>query len=270
MPTIDVDGLPTYYEIEGPNDAPVLTLAHGQAFDLTVWRSQVPYFGDRFRVLCPDLRGHGRTGNGDETELRISHIAGDIVGLWDALRVARSHFVGTSLGGFAGYELALEYPERVSSVTFAATQAHMPESTVRAIRKRISGLKEPGASMVPLVDILLERYVSDGYKERDPDGFSALEEIVARGSAMGYALTSDATLAMNYDPRLGDIRVPTMVIAGALDQSTPPGRMQLYQERIAGAQMAVVPDAGHLPNVENSKGFNSVLAGFLDTLEGQT
>ena len=122
MPTIDVDGLPTYYEIEGPDDAPVLTLAHGQAFDLTVWRSQVLYFGDRFRVLCPDLRGHGRTGNGDETELRISHVAGDIVGLWDALRVARSHFVGTSLGGFAGYELALEYPERLSSVTFAATQ----------------------------------------------------------------------------------------------------------------------------------------------------
>ena len=62
MPTIDVGGLPTYYEIEGPDDAPVLTLAHGQAFDLTVWRSQVPYFGDGFRVLCPDLRGHGRTG----------------------------------------------------------------------------------------------------------------------------------------------------------------------------------------------------------------
>ena len=54
-------------------------------------------------------------------KLRISHIAGDIVGLWDALRVARSHFVGTSLGGFAGYELALEYPERLSSVRFAAT-----------------------------------------------------------------------------------------------------------------------------------------------------
>ena len=75
---------------------------------------------------------------------------------------------------------------------------------------------------------------------------------------------------MNYDPRLGDIRVPTMVIAGALDQSTPPDRMQLYQERIAGAQMAVVPDAGHLPNVENPKDFNRALAGFLDALEGQT
>ena len=269
MPTIIVGGLPTYYEIEGPDDAPVLTLAHGQAFDLTVWWDQVPYFRDRFRVLCPDLRGHGRTGDGDETELRISHVAGDIVGLWDAMGVARSHFVGTSLGGFAGYELALECPERLSSVTFAATQAHMPESTVRAIRKRTSGLKEPGASMVPLVDVLLERYVSDGYKERDPDGFSALGEIVARGSAMGYALTSDATLAMNYDPRIGDIRVPTMVIAGALDQSTPPDRMQLYQERISGAQMAIVPDAGHLPNVENPEGFNRALAGFLDALEGQ-
>ena len=124
--------------------------------------------------------------------------------------------------------------------------------------------------MVPLADVLLERYVSDGYKERDPDGFAALGEIVALGSAMGYALTSDATLAMNFDPRLGDIRVPTMVIAGALDQSTPPDRMQHYQERIAGAQMAVVPDAGHLPNVENPTGFNRALAGFLDALEGQT
>ena len=65
-------------------------------------------------MLCPDLRGHGRTGNGDETELR-SPLAGDIV-VCGMLRVARSHFVGTSLGGFAGYELA-EYRERLSSVT---------------------------------------------------------------------------------------------------------------------------------------------------------
>ena len=200
MPTIDVDGLPTYYEIEGPDDAPVLTFAHGQAFDLTVWRSQVLCFGDRFRVLCPDQRGHGRTGNGDETELRISHVAGDIVGLWDALRVARSHFVGTSLGGFAGYELALEYPDRLSSVTFAATQAHMPESTVRAIRKRNYGLKEPGASMVPLVDILLERYVSDGYKERDPDArrHPGADHGYCRRTGSVHATGPDAALSGAY------------------------------------------------------------------------
>lgn len=267
MPTIDVDGLSTYYEITGPDGAPVLTLAHGQAFDLTVWRAQVPDFCDRYRVLCPDLRGHGRTGDGRETDLRISHIARDIVGLLDALGIERTHFVGTSLGGFAGYDLALEYPERLLSVTFAATQAHMPESTVQAIRKRIAGLKEPGASMAPLVDVLLERYVSEDYKQRDPAGFAALGEIVARCSAMGYALTSDATLAMNYDPRVGDIQVPTMVIAGELDQSTPPDRMALYKERIAGAQMAVVPNAGHLPNVENPADFNRALAAFLDALE---
>ncbi len=270
MTVIDVNGLSTNYEIEGPSEAPVLTLAHGQAFDWSVWRSQIAAFQDRYRVLCPDLRGHGGTADGEQIELRISHVAMDIIGLLDVLGIDRTHFVGTSLGGFAGYELALEHPHRLLSVTFSATQAHMPESTTHVIRKRIAGLKEPGASMVPLVDGLLERYVSDGYKQRNPRGFAELGEIVARCSAMGYALTSDATLAMNYDPRIDEIRVPTMVIAGALDRSTPPDRMALYRDRIPDAQMAVVPDAGHLPNVENPEGYNQVLSEFLDGLAEDT
>ena len=69
---------------------------------------------------------------------------------------------------------------------------------------------------------------------------------------------------MNYDDRLAEIDVPTMVIAGECDQPTPPQRMELYRDGIKGARMAVVEGAGHLPNVEQPDGFNRALAEFLD------
>ena len=71
---------------------------------------------------------------------------------------------------------------------------------------------------------------------------------------------------MNFDPRIGKIDLPTMVIAGSEDIATTPERMTLYRDGIPGSKMSVIPNAGHMPYVEEADMFNKVLAGFLDSL----
>ncbi len=78
-------------------------------------------------------------------------------------------------------------------------------------------------------------------------------------------MSGDAIFAMNFDGRIGQINLPTMVIAGEKDIATTPDRMTLYRDGIAGARMAIIADAGHMPYVEQADEFNAALSGFLDS-----
>ena len=254
----DVNGLTINYELHGPEDA------HGQGFNLEVWRPQIAAFRDRYRILVHDLRGHGGTGLGADETPSIEDMAADLIGLLDALGIGRVHYAGKSQGGMIGYALALDHRDRLESVTFVATQGVLPDSSTGRIRAAIDKMRAAGDTMEGGADTLLARYVTEDYKTREPEGFAALRRIVAANSVEGYARSSEAILAMNYDDRLAEIDVPTMVIAGECDQPTPPQRMELYRDGIKGARMAVVEGAGHLPNVEQPDGFNRALAEFLD------
>jgi len=267
MPMIDVNGLATHYTLDGPKDAPVLTFVPGQSFTLETWAGQVPAFSDRFRVLCLDLRGHGGTALGDiKDKLRMSDLAGDVIGLWDELGIEKSHYVGKSLGGMMAYEMALEHADRLHSVTFVATQGLMPDGSLERMRGYVAEFRASERKMGLAAERLLARYLPEGYKSRDPEGFAQLERAITALSVDSYAYTTEAINAMRYDARLGEIKTPTMVIAGEIDAPTPPARMEIYRDQIAGAGWAVIEGAAHLPNFEKPEAFNQALANFLDAL----
>jgi len=267
MPKQKVNDVEINYTLDGPADAPPLTFVPGQSFTLETWAGQVPAFSDRYRVLCLDLRGHGGSSLGAiKEELRMSHLASDIVGLWDALGIEKSHYVGKSLGGMIGYEMALEHRDRLSSVTFVATQGEMPDGSLERMRGYAAEFRESNRKMGLAAERLLARYLPEDYEARDPDGFARLAASITALPVEGYAYTTEAINAMRYDSRLGEITTPTMVIAGEIDAPTPPARMEVYRDKIAGAGWAVIEGAAHLPNFEKPDAFNKALAGFLDAL----
>ena len=267
MPMIDVNGLKTNYTLDGPENAPTLTFVPGQSFTLETWAEQVPAFRDRFQVLTLDLRGHGGTALGDiKEEMTLGDLAQDILGLWDALGIKRSHYVGKSLGGVIAYELALEHPERLLSVTFVATQGQMPDGSLKRMRGYVEDFRNSKRKMGLAAERLLSRYLPEDYAAREPKKFAQLERSITALSVESYAYTTEALNRMRYDERLEEIIVPTMVIAGEIDAPTPPERMEVYRDRIEGAKWAVIPDAAHLPNFEKPDAFNKALAVFLDAL----
>jgi 3-oxoadipate enol-lactonase len=263
MPNISLNGLSHHYSLEGPGDAPVLTLAHAQGFTHESWASQIAFFSNRYRVLAPDLRGHGGTDMAG-APYQIEDIAQDIVALLDALGIERTHYAGASLGGMAGFALALDHAERLRSVSFVTTQGVLPQASIDGQRAATAVMRKDGAGA--RADAVLDRYLRKGYREDEPESYAELRRQFTTNPVEGYAEAGDAIFAMNFDDRIGEIQLPTMVIAGSDDIATTPDRMTLYRDGISGAGMDIIPNAGHMPYVEAADAFNKVLAGFLDTL----
>ncbi len=263
MPRITVNGIDHNYRLEGPEGAPVLTLAHAQGFTLESWAAQIAHFSDRCRVFAPDLRGHGGTAVAG-TPYRIEDLALDIVALLDALRIERTHYAGASLGGMAGFALALDHAERLRSVSFVTTQGILPQASIDGQRAATEVMRREGIEA--RVDAVLERYLRKGYREDRPDSYAELRRQFTTNPLEGCAEAGAAIFAMDFDPRIGDIDLPTMVIAGEHDIATTPERMTLYRDGIPGAKMDVVPNVGHMPYVEEAEAFNRILAEFLDSL----
>ena len=113
----------------------------------------------------------------------------------------------------------------------------------------------------------MRRYLPNNFQTRDPEEFELLEKSIRNMSLEAYACRSEAINAMDYDRRLSNIDIPTMVVAGELDVPTPPSRMQVYRDEIANANWKVIKGAAHLPNFEKANAFNACLLKFLQNVE---
>jgi 3-oxoadipate enol-lactonase len=263
MPRVTLNGISHHYVVAGPENAPALTLAHAQGFTLESWSAQVATFSDRYRVVAPDLRGHGKTDMAGKP-YRIEDIALDIVALLDHLGIEKTHYAGASLGGMTGYALAYDHAERLRSVSFVTTQGVLPKASIENQRRVTAIMRKDGAEA--RADAVLDRYLRKGYREDEPASYAELRRQFTTNPVEGYAEAGEAIFLMNFDDRLASINIPTMVIAGSDDVATPPARMELYRDNIPGAKMAVIANTGHMPYVEDASAFNAALAGFLDAL----
>jgi 3-oxoadipate enol-lactonase len=264
-----INGVPLHFTVDGPEDAPALTFAHALSLDLRGFDSQVPAFREAYRVVRLDLRGHGLSDQGGGA-FSMEDMAQDVIGLLDHLGIGRTHFVGSSLGAMVGFALAFDHGERLSSLTFMASQGALPEARIPIARDNIAAMRASGATvdttMADEADALMNRLLHDPDDSTHPARNALLRQILGTTTLFGQARAYEAILAMNYDNRIGEIHTPTLVLAGAQDSSTTPERMQMYKDGIAGARMELLQNAGHFPNLEQPDAFNDVLRRFLNGL----
>ncbi len=252
------------YRLEGLADAPVVMFSNSLAADLSMWDAQVERLSARYRVLRYDTRGHGGT-SAPAGAYAIEDLAGDAVALLDHLGIAEVHFVGLSLGGMIGQVMGARHGDRLISLTLCATASEMDPSIWKT---RIEQVQRDGVA--PLVDGTLERWFTPEFRAAHPDVMAAVGRAIAGTSAAGYAGCAAAIRDMNLVPMLGDITVPTLIVAGADDPSTPPAKAQAIHERIAGSRLAVLERAAHLLNIEQAQAFGELLEHFLDDQESHS
>lgn len=267
--TRTINGVPINFTLDGTTGAPLITFAHALSLNLRSFDDQIDAFKDQYRVLRLDLRGHGKTDK-DGGSFSMEDLADDVVGLWDHIGVEKSHFVGSSLGAMVGLALALDHADRLSSLTFMASQGALPPERIGASRANIAAMRASDATsqttMADEADALMDRLLFDHNESTNPARFTLLRQILGDTTLFGQARAYEAILAMNYDNRLDEICTPTLVLAGAQDNSTTPERMQMYKDGINGAQMELLQDAGHFPNLEQPNAFNATLKTFLNGL----
>jgi 3-oxoadipate enol-lactonase len=253
----DID---VYYETHG-NGEP-LVLIHGLGSSTEDWEPQVAEFARHFRVIAYDVRGHGRT---DKPRHRYSvrQFADDAAALLEYLKVGPAHVLGISMGGMIAFQLAIDHPASVKSLTIVNSG---PELILRTWKQRI-GIY----SRFAIVRLMGMRKMGQLLAEKllpEPSHAAARVTFVDRWSRNdpgAYLRSLRALIGWSVSPRLGTITVPTLVLTADQDY-TPVPLKEEYTARIPGAKLAVVADSRHMLPVERPAEFNRVALDFLRAL----
>lgn len=265
MPTIRANGVELFYDLTGPEAAPVVAFSNSLGTTLEMWDAQVPALSDRYRLLRYDARGHGRSEVA-ERAATIGDLADDLAGLLDGLDIGKAHVVGLSLGGMTAQAFAVGHPQRLASLVLMATSAHMPPPEAWRERAELVRAKGMGA----LVDAVLARWFTPDFAQREPAKVVPVRDRFLQTAPEGYARCCEAIRDMDLRPRLGAIQAPTLIVAGAEDPATPVAMMEDIRARIPAAELVVVPRAAHLLAIEQAEIVNAHLGAFLDRTSGQT
>lgn len=256
-----VNGLEIGYDLEGPSGAPVVALAHCFSANRDLWRLQVPALLEAgFRVLRHDARGHGESA-APADPFSLADMADDVAGLMDILEIDRVHFCGISMSGMVGQFFGLNHGNRLHSLVLACTCSAYRQAQVDAWVSRIDALRREGPTV--LVDGLMARWFTPESLARKAHGVEMM-----RTGFLDMRDDVRLTIMSNLQhidttEQLHRITSPTLIIAGERDQGTPPERLEVIHKEIAGSELTVIKDSGHIPPDECPDAFNAALIGFL-------
>lgn len=257
---ISLNGIGINYELSGKKGAPVVMLSHSLACSLVMWQPQMDVLESAFQVLRFDTRGHGDS-DAPEGPYSLEQLSADAVGLLDALNIETVHFVGLSMGGMIGQCLALEYADRLKSLSLCDTAAVMPEESLPIWQQRIDAAGQSG--MAGQVDETLERWFRPGYLQLNPPEVEMIRRQILATPVAGYIGCCEALRRLKYLERLSEIRLPTLIMVGEEDPGTPVAASAAMHAQIAGSKLVILPGARHLSNIEQAEAFNDALLEFL-------
>lgn len=268
MPYAEVDGVRVHYLDAGggPGDAAPLVLLHAFPLHARMWVPQIDALSGDRRVVAPDLLGFGGT-EAPETMFRytMAGYADLVAGLLDRLGLDRVVLAGLSMGGYVSFAFLRQYAERLAGLVLADTR---PGADTAEVYDRRTDQQDQVTRIgtAALIETLLGGLLGDDTWARRPDLVDQVRGLMANPPA-GYI---GALEAMKHRPdssgELAGIAVPTLVLVGEEDALSPPDVARDMQERIPGAELAVLPGAGHLSNLEAADAFNAAVAGFLARL----
>jgi 3-oxoadipate enol-lactonase len=257
---VTANGIAMNYTLEGPENAPSVTLSHSLATDLSMWEPQMKALTARYRVLRYDTRGHGGT-DAPAGAYSLGQLADDARALLQALGIQRTHWIGLSMGGMIGQTLALASPGLFQSLVLADTSSRIPAEARPLWADRIKQAETQG--MEPLVEPTIGRWFTAPFRESRKDVVDPVRAMIRNTKPQGYAGCCHAIAALDLTDKLPAIKLPTLVVVGEEDQGTPVAASQAIQAKIAGSQLQILKSAAHLANMEQPEAFNAVLTSFL-------
>ena len=253
------------YDDEGPG--PVVLLLHGFPLDRTMWASQRSTLGALYRVIAPDLRGHGESAVPGGI-YPVADMAQDVVELLDALRVNEPVVVvGHSMGGYLALDMAVRHPKRLRGMVLVNSRAGGDPPATAQVREELARQVEASGDAEAVVASMLGKLFAPSSYERHAVVVGQVRDQMRRTAPTGVAGTLRG-LATRPDRTadLGRISVPSLVVVGAEDQMIPPAESRALAESLPNARLVEVPGAGHMAPVEEPAAVNAALLEFLGKL----
>jgi len=251
------------YDDEGTG--PAVVLLHGFPLGRWIWDDARAALRDRYRVITPDLRGHGDSQVTPGPYV-MDALADDVAALLDQLRVDRAVVGGLSMGGYAAFAFWRRHAARVRALVLCDTRAHADNAGEKVVRQSTAKVAlEKGTAAV--VDGMLPKLLAPRTLSGRAELTATVRARLARTDPRAVAAT---LLGMkerpDSTPTLATITVPTLLLVGEDDQLTPPALARAMAAEIRGARLVVVPEAGHLAPVEQPAATSAALRDFLDGL----
>jgi 3-oxoadipate enol-lactonase len=247
------------YSVYGAPGGQWVTLSHPVGSDLQVWSPQIAELSRQHQVLAYNTRGHGGDVRG-ESVCSVHDLADDVVRLWDQLGIARSHFVGLSLGGCVGVALAGKAPARIISLTVVNSRLEMDELASSGWSQRAALAESQG--MQPLAEPMIERWLTPSFITARPLEVDKVRQTVLGTSPKGFAACARALADMHLEHSLASLTVPTLFLAGLSDNAVPAEITRHYADQNPAFSYAAIPGP-HILSLENPAGFNHAVLDFL-------
>jgi aminoacrylate hydrolase len=255
------------YEVCGRSDRETATvfLSSGLGGAAAFWMPQIDALVDRYRVVTYDHRGAGANQETLPVDLTIADMADDVLAIFDAIGVGRSHFVGHALGGLIGLQIALARPERLERLVVVNSWSRADVHTVKCFAIRQEILRRTGPELyLKLQPLFL--YPAPWLSSRA--ALFAQEETVALANFPGVSNTLTrirALLAFNVHDRLGEVATPTLVAASMDDLLVPYTRSEALAAGLRKRELFLAEAGGHAFTAVHSALFNDRLLQFLDS-----
>jgi pimeloyl-ACP methyl ester carboxylesterase len=267
MPFVRVNGTALHYTRVGPDSSadgtaePMLWLP-GFAISANAWQPVEHHYSGAFDCIAFDNRATGRSGPSRRV-ISIPQLAGDAVGVLDALGIASAHVYGISYGGMVAQEMAIRFPDRVRGLILGGTtpggpRAHLPD---------VAGLVDLGRTMTRSSGKygLAGALFSERFRQEQPDRARELAQNLLKHRAPRSGVVAHLLASVYHDTysRLRLIRSPTLVVHGGDDRMTPLRNAHLLVDRIPDAELAVIPGTGHAYLLEKPEESAEVVLEFL-------
>jgi 3-oxoadipate enol-lactonase len=256
-----INGIQLYYELHGDEGKPVILFLHGLGSSTKDWEAQIAYFAQDYRVLVADMRGHGQSDK-PRGAYTMHQFASDVIALLDELKIDSVHIIGLSMGGMIAFQLAVDHPERLRSMTIVnsspAVVPHTFQDRVSVWTRfwivRYMGMRKIGETLAPRLFV-------------DPDQENLRQSFVERWAANDPRAYLDALRAIvgwSVEDQIGNISIPTLIVAADHDY-TPVSAKEAYIAKMPSATLKIIENAHHAVAVERPDAFNTVVHDFIQS-----
>ena len=256
----------TLHAREAGSGTPLLLL-HGLGGDHTVWNSVIPEISASFRLLAPDLRGHGRSPSPEGSTFGFGELEGDLLGFLDGAGVPSAHVVGLSAGGFLALRLALDHPERVRSLTIIGAGLFCDKHT-QAVGERWAETYRDDGYEAYAVRLMKDLYYPD-WAEAHLDLLDKFRDAWREADLHGPIRWGLAVREFDERPRIARLRAPTGVIHGMDDQVVDVSHARLVRQSVPGCELRLLAQTGHMVPVERPEETTSSIRAWVERAEAR-